>query len=132
VGIVTPLEDPYSPRSASKYYVAEAIKHYHEMESLVREHLFCSLYFLQLLQNYAIYSEQPPVTPLQLPQSHQYAGKLTVVFDLDETLVHCFEEMGELHEVEIPVHFENGGFMLAPLNIRPHVQEVLADLAQHF
>jgi CTD small phosphatase-like protein 2 len=61
-----------------------------------------------------------------------YAGKLTVVFDLDETLVHCFEELSEPHEVEILVRFEDGGMMVAPLNIRPQVRELLTELSKNF
>lgn len=57
---------------------------------------------------------------------------MTVVFDLDETLVHCFEELSDPHEVEVLVHFEKGGMMVAPLNIRPHVREVLAELSKYF
>ena len=49
-------------------------------------------------------------------------GKITVVLDLDETLVHCFEDLEEKHEVEIPVNFPGGHSMLAPVNIRPHAK----------
>ena len=67
-----------------------------------------------------------PSTCLKIPSlkvtSIVIIGKITVVLDLDETLVHCFEELSEKHEVEIPVTFPGGHSMLAPVNIRPHAQ----------
>lgn len=54
---------------------------------------------------------------------------MTVVFDLDETLVHCFEDRSHPHQLELPVKFAGGGSMLAPLNIRPGARELLAELA---
>jgi len=59
--------------------------------------------------------------PIHLPQHPRYKDKITVVLDLDETLVHCFEELTEPHQVEIPVVFPGGHSMVAPINIRPHV-----------
>jgi CTD small phosphatase-like protein 2 len=57
---------------------------------------------------------------------------MTVVFDLDETLVHCFEELSEKHQVEIAISFPGGSAMKAPVNIRPHTVEVLKELAKEF
>ena len=59
-------------------------------------------------------------------------GKITVVLDLDETLVHCFEELDEKHDIEIPITFPGGHSMVAPVNIRPHAKEILQDLAKDF
>ena len=61
-------------------------------------------------------------TPSSKVRSIVTVGKITVVLDLDETLVHCFEELSEKHEVEIPVTFPGGHSMLAPVNIRPHAK----------
>jgi CTD small phosphatase-like protein 2 len=58
--------------------------------------------------------------------------KMTIVFDLDETLVHCFEDRTQPHQLELPVRFSGGSFMLAPLNIRPGAKEMLAELSQNF
>jgi CTD small phosphatase-like protein 2 len=58
--------------------------------------------------------------------------KITVVFDLDETLVHCFEDLSEPHEVELFVTFPGGCTMIAPLNIRPYARELLAELSKDF
>jgi hypothetical protein len=69
---ISPIEDPYSPRSASKYYVAEVLKQYLNPDSLVREHLFSSLYFLQMLSVYALPDNQPPSHALPLPQRDKY------------------------------------------------------------
>lgn len=52
-----------------------------------------------------------------------------MVFDLDETLVHCFEDRSQPHQIELPVHFSGGREMLAPINIRPGAHELLAELS---
>lgn len=49
---IKPIEDPYSPHSSKRYYVAEVLKHYKNTESLVFEHIFNSIFFLQLLAKY--------------------------------------------------------------------------------
>lgn len=47
------MVDPYAVRGrSSNYYVTEVLKGYKTKESLVREHLFNSLYFLELLAKY--------------------------------------------------------------------------------
>lgn len=96
--------DPYTDRSKEKYYVAEAVKGYLDKESAVRDHLFNSIYFLELLVSYNNTLDYAQDKPINLPQHPKYKGKIepnldkiTVVFDLDETLVHCFEELSEKH-----------------------------------
>jgi hypothetical protein len=66
--MITPIEDPYSPRSSHKYYVAEVTKHFQNVDSLARDHIFNSMYFLQLLEKYNFPQNQPPIQPLNLQQ----------------------------------------------------------------
>ncbi len=35
-------------------------------------------------------------------------GRKTLVFDLDETLIHCSEQLDIPHDVVIPIEFPNG------------------------
>lgn len=46
------------------------------------------------------------LTALRLAHSF-YTGKKTVVFDLDETLIHCNESAGIASDVIIPIRFPN-------------------------
>lgn len=69
-----PKEDPYSPRSSNQYYIAEVAKHFRNMDSLARDHIFNSLYFLQLLAAYSSPQNLPEVYPLSLKQKPQYRG----------------------------------------------------------
>jgi hypothetical protein len=50
-------------------------KHYLNMDSLVRDHIFNSIYFLQLLAKYNSPHNQPSVYPLTLLQKHKYKGR---------------------------------------------------------
>jgi hypothetical protein len=77
--IVLPKEDPYSPRCSSEYYVVEVVKHYRNMDSLARDHIFNSLYFLQLLASYSKPQSLPEVYPLSLKQPPQYKGSLPMM-----------------------------------------------------
>ena len=44
--------DPYTSKNKQQYYVAEAVKDYKYRESAIRDHLFNSIYFLELLTHY--------------------------------------------------------------------------------
>ena len=38
-------------------------------------------------------------------------GKKTIIFDLDETLIHCNENQNDDFDVRVPVHFPTGEFI---------------------
>jgi hypothetical protein len=65
--IMVPRENPYSP-TCSQYYVSEVVKHFKNMDSLARDHIFNSLYFLQLLAAYSKPQYLPEIYPLSLKQ----------------------------------------------------------------
>lgn len=58
--------------------------------------------------------------------------KKTIVFDLDETLIHCNETTSIPHDVALPITFPTGEVIEAGINIRPHAKEVLKALAANF
>lgn len=60
------------------------------------------------------------------------AGRKTVIFDLDETLIHCNEVEGKRCDVILPVVFSKKQRIFADINIRPYAREVLESLAKHF
>ena len=67
--------DPYTTtRNKYSYYVAEAVRGYLDRESQVRDHLFNSIYFLELLEHYnntKFYSEDKPIN---FPQNPKFKG----------------------------------------------------------
>ena len=81
-----------------------------------------------------------PVTlpPLALRSSHPpystTSGQTlqTIIFDLDETLIHCNEDQSGPCDLRVPVIFPTGEKIMAGINIRPHSKEVLEELANHF
>ena len=73
-----------------------------------------------------IYSSQPPYSPPSA-QSRQ-----TIIFDLDETLIHCNEDQNGPCDLRVPVIFPTGEKIMAGINIRPHSKEILEELASHF
>lgn len=61
-----------------------------------------------------------------------YVGKKTVIFDLDETLIHCNDTLTPPFDVKLPITFPTGEVIEAGINIRPHAQEILKNLSRYF
>jgi CTD small phosphatase-like protein 2 len=55
-----------------------------------------------------------------------------VVFDLDETLIHCKDTTAPPYDVKLPITFPTGEVIEAAINIRPYAREILRNLSQHF
>ena len=62
----------------------------------------------------------------------KFLDKITVVFDLDETLIHCNDSIKTEHHVTIPITFPDGKTVEAGINIRPGAKEILRDLSSKF
>ena len=56
----------------------------------------------------------------------------TIVFDLDETLVHCNDSEGDEGDAEINLRFPTGELYEASINFRPFYKECLKELSKHF
>ena len=105
-----------------------------EQEDIYNEHLF------QTFQGLKIVRSLPPVDLEQLkekrvnvPVKPGYENKKTLVFDLDETLVHCCENIEEMQpDVLLPVTFPNGEVINAGINIRPYALECLREMNKFF
>ncbi|OMJ71229.1 hypothetical protein SteCoe_30616 [Stentor coeruleus] len=103
-------------------------------EDIYNEHLF------QTFQGLKIVRSLPPVDIEQLkekrisiPYRPGFEDKKTVIFDLDETLVHCCENIEEMQpDVLLPVTFPNGEVINAGINIRPYALECLKEVNKHF
>jgi CTD small phosphatase-like protein 2 len=66
-----------------------------------------------------------------LPPYKKPSIKKTIIFDLDETLVHCVEDY-QNHNVDhiITVTFPNGDQATAGINIRPYALDCLRQAAE--
>lgn len=68
-----------------------------------------------------------------LPRRPGYEQKKTLIFDLDETLVHCCEDQSaSTADVYLPVVFPTGEVVQAGINIRPYVKECLTAANRDF
>ena len=55
-----------------------------------------------------------------------------MVFDLDETLIHCNDTLTPPYDVKLPITFPTGEVIEAGINIRPHACDILANLSNDF
>jgi CTD small phosphatase-like protein 2 len=63
---------------------------------------------------------------VKLPSFRNTTIKKTIIFDLDETLVHCIDDIDKNPcDQEISVTFPNGETVKAGINIRPYALECL-------
>ncbi|EGR33782.1 NLI interacting factor-like phosphatase family protein, putative [Ichthyophthirius multifiliis] len=56
----------------------------------------------------------------------------TLVFDLDETLIHCNENVQIPSDVVLPIKFPTGEIIEAGINIRPYCYECLQELSKYY
>lgn len=68
---------------------------------------------------------------VNLPRRKGYENKKTVVFDLDETLVHCSEDPTRAH-VTIQITFPTGEVVNAGVNVRPFARDCLISANRDF
>lgn len=68
-----------------------------------------------------------------LPKPKNGLAKKTVVFDLDETLIHCVDDpQKETPDVILEVRFPNGEVADAGINIRPYAIDCLREVSKYF
>ncbi len=61
-----------------------------------------------------------------------FLDKKTLVFDLDETLIHCNEKVDMPCDVVLPITFPSGDVIEAGINIRPYTAECLEELSKYY
>ena len=104
--------------------VITQVKSHTTSDKLYQEHLFNTFQAVKFVRNLK------PVDPVQLGEKMVSLprvgyGRKTVVFDLDETLVHCVEDVSNAH-LAIPITFPSGERLVAGVNIRPYARECLS------
>lgn len=93
-----------------------------EGTDLENEDEFNPWQFIKSLPDYQLVRHLCP--PVALPPKNQDAPELTLVLDLDETLVHCSVEPVHLPDFTFPVEFHNATYTVYAKQ-RPHLQEFL-------
>ena len=68
---------------------------------------------------------------MSLPQKEYYQGKQSLIFDLDETLIHCNETPAQ-SDVTLPIRFPTGDVIQAGINVRPFAQDILKELSFYY
>lgn len=103
-------------------------------EILYKEHLFQTfqaMKFVRTLQ--PVNLEQLKEKRVNLNRRKGYENKKTLVFDLDETLVHCCEDLNSSQPtVILPIVFPTGEIVQAGINVRPYALECLREANKDF
>ncbi|OMJ81221.1 hypothetical protein SteCoe_18338 [Stentor coeruleus] len=103
-------------------------------EMLYKEHLFQTfqaMKFVRTLQ--PVNLEQLKEKRINVPRRKGFENKKTIIFDLDETLVHCCEDITTSNPMVIlPVVFPTGEIVQAGINIRPYALECLREVNNDF
>ncbi|CAD8099378.1 unnamed protein product [Paramecium sonneborni] len=101
--------------------------------SLYREHYF------QTYQGIYIASHLRAADPndikkkaVQLKQKDKYKDKISLIFDLDETLVHCNESLQQKSDIVLNIKVSPHEIVKAGINIRPGAIELLESLVDDF
>jgi CTD small phosphatase-like protein 2 len=100
---------------------------------IYREH------FLQSFQALSFIKGVKPTDPavlaqkkVHLPRRETHKDKKTLIFDMDETLIHCNESLDMPSDVVLPITFPNGEVVEAGVNVRPYAIEILKELSQYY
>lgn len=69
---------------------------------------------------------------VSLEQKACHTKKVTLVLDLDETLIHCNQSVEQPADVIININLEQGEVMQAGINIRPYAKEFLQEMSYYY
>lgn len=103
-------------------------------ERIYREHLFQTFQALKFVKTLApIDTALIRSKRVYLEKRKGWANRKTLIFDLDETLVHCCENLSKAHpDVVLPITFPTGEVVNAGINIRPYARECLKEANRLF
>ena len=119
------FEDKFNERSS------EEIKA--KSENCYNEHLHKTFQAIKFIRNLPpVDLAQLKAKRLNLPKRVGFKLKKTIIFDLDETLVHCVDDDRAEADVVVDVDFGNGEIIPIGFNIRPYAREVLQEACKYF
>jgi CTD small phosphatase-like protein 2 len=107
----------------------------HDFEEKFKKYLCQTLLAFRLAKSIPQVDESELRSKMvRFPDLPELSGRKTVIFDLDETLVHCFEEITPQTRphVILPVVFPTGEVVRAAINVRPYALDCLAVAAEIF
>ena len=132
--LVTQVSSPSSQSQSTRKTQLSPDQIRERSERIYREHLFQTFQAMKLLRTLPMVdTAQLRSKRVVLEKRRGYANRKTIVFDLDETLVHCCESPTQSPpDVILPITFPTGEVVNAGLNIRPYAKEVLAEANRYF
>jgi len=69
---------------------------------------------------------------VNLTRKEIHKDKKTLIFDLDETLIHCNESTNSPCDVLVPIKFPHGEIIEAGINVRPYAVDILKELSSYY
>ncbi|CAD8064512.1 unnamed protein product [Paramecium sonneborni] len=138
---------PSSPYNDFEYYMS-FLRYFHNKQSKNEiKQLFNqknNQYFLDIYQDHfqQSYHALQYCKDIVKPSSNTIANKIvnlpdnkfkkTIIFDLDETLIHCQESNDDPSDTVLTIKFPTGETVQAGINLRPYCREMLAILSQKY
>ena len=120
-----------------KYYMNEVYKAFYTEDQDYFSNLF-RYHLNQSIQAYAtfrfcsmVHIDEINKRLVNLPDFEQ-GKRQTLIFDLDETLIHCTEAQKTKGEVNLPITFANGDQITVGINIRPYAKYALEELSKYY
>ena len=102
-------------------------------EIFYKEHLFQTFQSMKFIRNLQpISAALLRSKSMYLPKRTGYEDKKTLIFDLDETLVHCVDDLRSNPDTVLQISFPDGASVNAGINIRPYARECLVEASNHF
>ncbi|CAK84720.1 unnamed protein product (macronuclear) [Paramecium tetraurelia] len=123
------------------YYVADLqnaiLNQKLQSSALFREHIQSSFTYIPVIKNLQIDKEQIQEKLLNIPINLNKKCKdfylrqdnKTIIFDMDETLIHCNEDENDKCQFKIDIQFEDGEIIEAGINIRNFAREIIQKLS---
>ncbi|CAD8113957.1 unnamed protein product [Paramecium sonneborni] len=116
------------------YYVGDlqnAILNQNSRNSdIFREHIVVSFTYIPIIQKSVIDVKQIQEKKLKIPIRKNKKYNKTIIFDMDETLMHCNEDENDKCQFKIPIEFEDGERIIAGINIRNFAKEIIQKLSE--
>lgn len=103
-----------------------------EEQDLHKQHFVQTVEALKFIQsNIRVVNEDEMASlKLELPRD---SNKKLVIFDMDETLIHCVDDIEtEDPDVILEIDFPDEDTVYAGINIRPYIMECLEEANKHF